>query len=148
LFNEVSDNEVHRAQFGPTLSISHRLEKNFGLSGEIWHFTQPFLSSHAVGNLWALNYNPRKNLVFNFGFNRGLTGTSARWEGFAGFTSLLPHRILPPCSANLGRGMKHPRIRDEDVRATWADWAPNSISSSRYSRQNPGPALRNLRQNG
>jgi hypothetical protein len=71
-------------------------KKISGLSGEIWHFTQPFLSSHAVGNLWALNYNPRKNLVFNFGFNPGLTGTSARWEGFAGFTSLLPHRILPP----------------------------------------------------
>jgi hypothetical protein len=41
LFNDVSDNEVHRAQFGQTLSISRRLGKNFGLSGEIWHFTQP-----------------------------------------------------------------------------------------------------------
>ena len=94
-FNDVSDQGVHRGQFGQTLSVSHPLTKNFGLSGEIWHFTQPFLRGHAVGNLWALNYNPRKNLVFDFGFNRGLTGTSTRWEGFVGFTYLLPHRILP-----------------------------------------------------
>ena len=94
-FNDVSDHGVHRAQFGQTLSVSHPLTKNFGLSAEIWHFTQPFLRGHAVGNLWALNYNPRKNLVFDFGFNRGLTGTSTRWEGFVGFTYLLPHRILP-----------------------------------------------------
>jgi hypothetical protein len=94
-FNDVSDQGVHRAQFGQTLSVSHPLTKNFGLSGEIWHFTQPFLRGHTVGNLWALNYNPRKNLVFDFGFNRGLTDTSTRWEGFVGFTYLLPHRILP-----------------------------------------------------
>ena len=42
LFNEVIDNAIHRAQFGQTLSVSHPLVKKFGISGEIWHFTQPF----------------------------------------------------------------------------------------------------------
>jgi hypothetical protein len=94
LFNEVIDSAIHRAQFGQTLSVSHSLGKKFGISGEIWHFTQPFLRSNAVGNLWALNYNVRKDLVLDGGFNRGLTSTSTRWEVFAGFTYLLPHRVL------------------------------------------------------
>jgi len=94
LFNEVIDHTIHRAQFGQTLSVSHGLVKNFGISGEVWHFTQPFLRGHAVGNLWALNYNMRKNLVFDGGFNRGLTSTSTRWEVFLGFTYLLPHKFL------------------------------------------------------
>ena len=47
-----------------------------------------------MGNLWALGYAARKRLVFDAGFNRGLTGTSTRWEAFAGFTYLLPHRLL------------------------------------------------------
>jgi hypothetical protein len=93
LFNEVIDTAIHRAQFGQTLSVSHALGKKFGVSGEIWHFTQPFLRSNAAGNLWTLNYNPRRNLVLDGGFNRGLTSTSTRWEGFVGFTYLLPHRI-------------------------------------------------------
>jgi hypothetical protein len=92
LFNEVVSG-ARRAQFGQTLSISHPLSGKFGLSGEIWHFTQPFLRSRAVGNLWALNYNARKNLVFDAGFQRGLTSTSAHWEIFIGFTYLLPHQI-------------------------------------------------------
>ena len=92
-FNEVVDSAIHRAQFGQTLSVSHPLGGNFGISGEIWHFTQPFLRSDAVGNLWALNYNLRKNLVLDGGFNRGLTSTSTRWEAFAGFTYLLPHEV-------------------------------------------------------
>ena len=95
LFNQVVDGAVHRAQFGQTLSVSHVLRGKFGLSGEIWHFTQPFLRGNAVGNLWALNYNARKNLVLDAGFNRGLTSTSTRWEVFAGFTYLLPHKLLP-----------------------------------------------------
>lgn len=94
LFNEVaSDQGVRRAQFGQTLSISHPLGKSFGVSGELWDFSQPFLQSHAVGNLWAVNYNARKNLVFDAAFNRGLTGTSTRNELLAGFTYLLPHKI-------------------------------------------------------
>jgi hypothetical protein len=46
-----------------------------------------------VGNLWALGYNVRKTLVFDAGFNRGLTSTSTRWEAFIGFTYLLPHGL-------------------------------------------------------
>jgi hypothetical protein len=93
LFNEVVNGGVRRAQFGQTLSVSHSLGKKFGISGEIWHFTQPFLRSNTVGNLWALNYNVRKDLVLDGGFNRGLTSTSTRWETFAGFTYLLPHKV-------------------------------------------------------
>ena len=93
IFNEAESGPVRRAQFGQTLSISHALSEKFGLSGEIWHFTQPFLRGHAVGNLWALNYNLRPNLVLDGGFDRGLTHTSTRWEVFAGFTYLLPRRI-------------------------------------------------------
>ena len=93
IFNEVVNSGIRRAQFGQTLSVSHSLPKKFGISGEIWHFTQPFLRSNAVGNLWALNYNARSNLVFDGGFNRGLTSTSTRWEVFVGFTYLLPHKL-------------------------------------------------------
>jgi hypothetical protein len=95
LFNEVIDGTTHRAQFGQTLSVSHALWRKVGISGEIWHFTQPFLRSNAIGNLWALNYNVRKNLVLDGGFNHGFTSTSTRWEVFAGFTYLLPHKLLP-----------------------------------------------------
>lgn len=93
IFNEQTQETVHRVQFGQTLSISHHLVGKLSLSGEIWHFTQPFLRGHAIGNLWAVSYAARKTLVFDAGFNRGLTGTSTRWEAFVGFTYLLPHRL-------------------------------------------------------
>jgi Putative MetA-pathway of phenol degradation len=94
LFNEqAGDSGTRRAQFGQTLSVSHALTGKFGLSGEIWRFTQPFLRGNAVGNLWAVNYNAKRNLVFDAAFNRGLTSTSTRWEILAGFTYLLPHRL-------------------------------------------------------
>jgi hypothetical protein len=93
VFNEVEDGSVRRAAFGQTLSISHPLGTRFGLSGEIWHFTQPFLHGNAVGNLWAVDYVAKKTLVLDCGFDHGLTSTSAQWEVFAGFTYLLPHRL-------------------------------------------------------
>jgi hypothetical protein len=93
MFNELGQGNVRRPQFGQSLSISHPLKGKFTLSGEIWHFTQPFLRGNAVGNLWAVSYAARKTLVFDGGFNRGLTGTSTRWEAFVGFTYLLPHRL-------------------------------------------------------
>jgi hypothetical protein len=93
VFNEVLEGPVRRLQFGQTLSISHPLGKGFGLSGELWHFTQPFLRGNAIGNLWAASYTARKNLVFDAGFEKGLTGTSTHWEAFAGLTYLLPHRL-------------------------------------------------------
>lgn len=91
--SEVTTTSVRRAQFGQTLSVSHPLTGKFGLSGEIWRFTQPFLRSNAIGNLWALNYNWKKNLVLDAGFNHGLTSTSTQWEVFIGFTYLLPHKL-------------------------------------------------------
>jgi hypothetical protein len=93
MLNELVQGTVRRAQFGQSLSISHPLKGKFTLSGELWHFTQPFLRGNAVGNLWAVSYAARKTLVFDGGFNHGLTGTSTRWEAFVGFTYLLPHRI-------------------------------------------------------
>jgi hypothetical protein len=84
--------EVRRAQFGQTLSISHPIGK-LTISGEIWHFSQPFERGNAVGNLWAVSYSLRKNLVLDGGFNHGLTKTSTRSEKFVGFTYLLPHRL-------------------------------------------------------
>lgn len=93
IVNEMVQGPAHRPQSGQTLSISHPIARRFTVSGEIWHFTQPFLNSHAVGNLWAVSYTPRKNLVFDAGFNKGLTGTSTRWEVSAGFSYLLPRRL-------------------------------------------------------
>ncbi|HUK73871.1 MAG TPA: hypothetical protein VLV47_00180 [Candidatus Bathyarchaeia archaeon] len=93
LFDELLDNGVRRAAFGQTLSVSHKLVGDFGLTGEIWHFTQPFLRSNAVGNLWVLTYNASKILVLDCGFDHGLTSTSTQWEAFAGFTYLLPRRL-------------------------------------------------------
>lgn len=90
--NEMHEEGVRRGQTGQSLSISHPV-KNLVVSGEIWHFTQPFLHSRAMGNLWAVSYAARRNLVFDAGFDRGLTTTSTRWELFAGFTYLLPHRL-------------------------------------------------------
>ena len=95
LFNEVdSDAGARRAQFGQTLSISHGVGTRFGVSGELWDFTQPFLRSYAFGNLWAANYNANKDLVFDVAFDRGLSSTSTRWEILAGFTYLLPRKVL------------------------------------------------------
>jgi len=92
ILSEQPNGEIRRAQFGQTLSISHPL-RGFTLAGEIWHFSQPFLRGNAVGNLWALSYSVRKNLVVDGGFNHGLTSTSTRWEVFVGFTYVLPHRL-------------------------------------------------------
>jgi hypothetical protein len=83
---------VRRAQNAQTLSISHPVRRVI-IAGEIWHFTQPFLQSNAVGMLWAVSYPVRKNLVFDAGFDHGLTHTSTHWESFLGFTYLLPHRL-------------------------------------------------------
>ena len=84
---------MRRAAFGQALSVWHSLGRGFGLSGEIWHFTQPFLNSNCVGNLWAVNYNVKKNLVLDVGFNYGFTSTSTKWEAVAGFTYVLPKRV-------------------------------------------------------
>jgi hypothetical protein len=92
IFSEQTKGIIRRGQFGQTLSISHPLGR-LTVAGELWHFTQPLISRNAVGNLWAVSYPLRKNLVVDAGFNHGLTSSSTQWEGFAGFTYLLPHRL-------------------------------------------------------
>ena len=92
-FTELVQGPVRRSQFGQSLTISHAFLHRFTLSGEIWHFTQPFLQSNTVGNLWAVSYSARTNLVFDVGFNHGFTSTSTSWEAFFGVTYLLPHRL-------------------------------------------------------
>lgn len=92
LFNQQTAGNDSRTQYGQTLSISYPFGKLTG-QGEVWHFTQPFLHSDAVGLLWAASYSLRNNLVFDAGFEHGLTNTSTQWEEFFGFTYLLPHRL-------------------------------------------------------
>jgi hypothetical protein len=90
--SEQAEGIVRRAQFGQTLSISHPVGP-FTISGELWHFTQPLTKGNAVGNLWAASYPVKKNLVVDAGFDHGFTSTSTNWEGFAGFTYVLPRRL-------------------------------------------------------
>ena len=92
IFSEQTKGIIRRGQFGQTLSISHSLGR-LTVAGELWHFTQPLSNRNAVGNLWAVSYPVKKNLVVDAGFNHGLTPSSTQWEGFAGFTYLLPHRL-------------------------------------------------------
>jgi hypothetical protein len=91
--NELVDKPVRRVQYGPSLTISHPLPHRFTVSAEIWRFTQPFSRSNAIGNLWAVSYTARKTLVFDVGYNQGLTGTATQHEVLLGFTYLLPHRL-------------------------------------------------------
>ena len=93
IVNEQTAGPLRRAQFGQTLSVTHNLTKTVTLSGELWHFTQPLTAGNAVGTLYALAWSPKPNLVFDAGFERGLTSTSTQWQGFAGLTYLLPHRL-------------------------------------------------------
>src|SRR5271170_6848511 len=94
IVTEQTQSGVRRTQLGQTLSISHPLKK-FTISGEVWHFTQPYFASNAVGSLWAVSYPIRRNLVIDGGFDHGFTKTSTHWEEFVGFTYLLPHRLWP-----------------------------------------------------
>lgn len=84
--------KIRKPQFAQTLSISHPVGKVV-VSGEMWHFAQPLTHSSAVGNLWCVSYELGRNLVLDAGFDKGLTSTSTDWEGIAGFTYLLPHRL-------------------------------------------------------
>jgi hypothetical protein len=84
--------KARQAQFAQTISVSHPIGK-VTVSGELWHFAQPLTHGYAVGNLWAVSYPVRRNLVIDTGFDHGFTNTSTDWEGFAGFTYLLPHRL-------------------------------------------------------
>jgi hypothetical protein len=101
---------IRRAQYGQTLSISRQLTEKASLTGELWHFTQPLVSStrdgspsprsNAVGLVFAGGYAIRPNLVLDAGFDHGLTSTSTNWQAFAGFTYLLPIRLFPEHKTN------------------------------------------------
>ncbi len=90
----LATHDVNRAQYGQTVSVTHNLTSKFALTGEVWRFSQPFDQGNAIGNLDALGYTVRKTLVLDAGFSKGLTGTSTRFETFAGFTYLLPYRLF------------------------------------------------------
>lgn len=90
---QISDTGAHRAQFGQTLSLSHPLVRRFGVTGEIWHFSQPLINANAAGLLLAPTYTINRFLVIDAGFNRGLTTTSTRWAVFMGLTYLVPKRL-------------------------------------------------------
>lgn len=92
-FNEQIEAAVRRAQFGQTLSIAHPVAGKLAWTGELWHFTQPFLQGHAAGFLTGPAYSATPRLVLDIGFNRGLTSSSTRWEFFTGFTYLLPKKL-------------------------------------------------------
>jgi hypothetical protein len=93
IFIEQIDNLVRHAQFGQTLSLAHPVAGKLQWTGELWHFTQPFLNGHAAGFLTGPTYSVTPRLVLDIGFNRGLTSTSTRWEFFTGFTYLLPKKL-------------------------------------------------------
>jgi hypothetical protein len=110
IFNEQTGQEssgaatLRRTQFAQTLSVNHPVHgERLQLAGEIYHFTQPMVHAtaggrfvaraNAVDGLVALSYAVRPNLVIDGGFSRGFTSTSTRWQSFAGFTYLLPHRL-------------------------------------------------------
>jgi hypothetical protein len=95
---------VRRAQFAQTLSVNHPLMgSNLEGAVELYHFTQPLVHATAQGAsidranlvdvLFALSYSLRPNLVLDCGFSHGFTSTSTRWQSFAGFTYVLPHRL-------------------------------------------------------
>jgi hypothetical protein len=91
IFNDETDGG-HHAQYAQTVSVSHPLG-SIAVVGELWHYTQPLVPGDAVGTLWAISYAPTKILVVDIGFDKGLTSTSTRFEIFAGFTYLLPHKL-------------------------------------------------------
>lgn len=103
-----SDPTLRRAQFAQTLSVTHPILSSvapdkFGLTGELWHFTQPLPTTdihnhpiaraNAVGALVSVSYTAAPNLVFDIAVDHGLTSTSTQWQAIAGFTYLLPHRL-------------------------------------------------------
>jgi hypothetical protein len=92
IVNEQQDSALRRAQWGETLSVSRPIGK-FTISGEIWHFSQPLVRAETTGNLWAVSYALRGNLVLDAAVNRGFNATSTRWEVLYGFTYLIPHRL-------------------------------------------------------
>lgn len=91
--NDQQDDSGHRLQNGTSICVSHPLGP-VTVAGEFWTFSQPLLESRTAGTLWAVSYTVRPNLVIDAAVNRGVRDTSTRWQLLAGFTYLLPHRLL------------------------------------------------------
>jgi len=100
---------VRRAQYAQTLSLSHPIfpkstAGRLAFDVELEHFTQPFVTSTAHNQPVAVRANAvdllvttpfalRPNLVLDAAILRGLTSTSTQWQGTAGVTWLVPHRL-------------------------------------------------------
>lgn len=95
---------IRRAQHGQTFSLDRPIgNPNLQGSLELYHFSQPLVHAtsgglpvgraNLVGGLFALSYQARPNLVYDAGFEHGLTSTSTQWQSFAGVTYLLPKRL-------------------------------------------------------
>lgn len=97
IFNETQGNgPQRRLQTIETIAVSYDLTKSISATLELWHGTQPLTHGHAAGDLHVITYTPMSNIVFDAGFNHGLTSTSSQWTGFFGVTYLLPHRLWNP----------------------------------------------------
>ena len=93
LNDQMDATDRHRLQNGATICVSHPLGP-VTIAGELWTFSQPLLDSRTVGTLWAVSYAVRPNLVIDAAVNHGFRETSTRWQLLAGFTYLLPHRLM------------------------------------------------------
>ena len=102
---------VRRMQLVQTLSVSHPIfakstagRLSFDL--ELEHYTQPLVTStsqhlptpanarnNAIDLLVTTPFALRPNLVFDIALVHGFTSTSTQWQGTAGVTWLLPHRL-------------------------------------------------------
>ena len=110
LFNEQSDGNVRRGQFGQTLAVSHliagkALQQRLGSVVELSHFTQPLVPTdrngrstaraNAVDLLVVATYAVHPNIILDVSLDKGLTSTSTERQGLVGFSYLLPHRLWP-----------------------------------------------------
>jgi hypothetical protein len=100
---------VRRAQYAQTLSVSHPIfPKSTGgrlsFDVELQHYTQPFVTgtshnhpvavrANAVDLLVTTPFALRPELILDAAITRGLTSTSTQWQGTAGVTWLVPHRL-------------------------------------------------------
>jgi hypothetical protein len=100
---------VRRAQYVQTLSVTHPIfpkstAGRLAFDVELQHYTQPFVTgtshnrpiavrANAVDLLISTPFALRPNLVLDAAILRGLTSTSTQWQGTAGVTWLVPHRL-------------------------------------------------------
>lgn len=102
---------VRRMQMVQTLSVSHAIFSKstagrLTFDAELEHYTQPLVTStnqhqpsttraNSIDLLITTPFAWRPNLVFDIAVVHGFTSTSTQWQGTAGVTWLLPHRLWP-----------------------------------------------------